>query len=44
MLFLNNSIIIETELIKDIFLKSSYPGYIYKYQEQFKDGYIQKIK
>lgn len=36
--------IIETDMIKSVFLNSVYPGYIYKYQDQYNDGYIQKIK
>jgi hypothetical protein len=44
MLFWNNSITIETEDIKNNFESKQMPDYIFKYQEHYKDGYIQKIK
>ncbi|MCL2313277.1 MAG: hypothetical protein FWC41_12535 [Firmicutes bacterium] len=44
MLFWKYSEIIDTENIKNIFEKKQQPDYIYKYQEHYKDGYIQKNK
>ena len=35
---------IDTEDIKKIFENKQLPEYIYKYQEHYKDGYIQKNK
>lgn len=41
-LFYNHSIVLDTEDIKKIFAKKEYSNYIYRFQEQYKDGYIQK--
>lgn len=35
--------IIDTEDIKKLFYTGSFPNYILKYQDQYKDGYIQKL-
>lgn len=43
MLFWNHSVMVDTENIKRAFELKRLPNYIYKYQEQYKDGYIQKI-
>jgi hypothetical protein len=43
MLFWNNKGIVDTENIKKVFEGKQISGYIYKYQEHYKDGYIQKI-
>jgi hypothetical protein len=44
MLFWNNEGIVDTENIKKVFEGKQISGYIYKYQEHYKDGYIQKNK
>jgi hypothetical protein len=44
MLFWNNKGIVDTENIKKVFEGKQISGYIYKYQEHYKDGYIQKNK
>jgi len=44
MLFWNNNGIVDTENIKKVFEAKQIPCYIYKYQEHYKDGYIQKSK
>jgi hypothetical protein len=41
-LFWNNVGIVDTENIKKLFEGKQFPNYIYKYQEHYKDGYIQK--
>jgi len=41
-LFWRYSQLIDTENIKSIFERKQFPDYIYKYQEHYKDGYIQK--
>lgn len=41
-LFYNHSIVLDTEDIKKIFARKEYSNYIYRFQEQYKDGYIQK--
>ena len=43
-LFWNHSVIIDTEDVKRAFELKRVPNYISKYQEHYKDGYIQKIK
>ncbi|KAA6336915.1 hypothetical protein EZS27_014957 [termite gut metagenome] len=43
-MFWNNKGIVDTENIKKVFEKEQILGYIYKYQEHYKDGYIQKHK
>ena len=43
MLFWNNIGIVDTENIKKVFELKQIPNYIFKYQEHYKDGYIQKI-
>ncbi|MDR1182298.1 MAG: hypothetical protein LBL13_10025 [Bacteroidales bacterium] len=42
MLFWNNIGIVDTENIKKVFERKQISNYIYKYQEHYKDGYIQK--
>lgn len=44
MLYFYEKQIIDTSDIKGIFSNPDNIGYIYKYQEQYKDGYIQKMK
>ena len=44
MLFWNHSVIVDTEDVKRAFELKRVSNYIYKYQEQYKDGYVQKIK
>lgn len=44
MLFWNSSVMVDTEDIKRVFELQRVPNYIYKFQEHYKDGYIQKIK
>lgn len=44
MLFWNHSVMVDTEDIKKAFELKRIPNYIYKYQEHYKDGYIQKNK
>jgi len=41
-LFWNNSVIVDTENIKKAFDLKKVSNYIFKYQEHYKDGYIQK--
>ena len=41
--FWNNSIIVDTEDLKKAFELRKFPNCIFKYQEHYKDGYIQKI-
>lgn len=41
-LFWNNIGVVDTENIKKVFERKQIPNYIYKYQEHYKDGYIQK--
>ncbi|GHT42321.1 hypothetical protein AGMMS49965_13600 [Bacteroidia bacterium] len=41
-LFWNNFEAIDTADLKNLFESKQLPNYIYKYQEQYKDGYIQK--
>lgn len=43
-LFWNHSVIVDTEDLKRAFELKRIPHYIYKYQEHYKDGYIQKNK
>lgn len=43
-LFWNHSVNVDTENIKRGFELQRVPNYIYKYQEHYKDGYIQKSK
>jgi len=42
MLFWNKSVIVDTENIKKAFELKRVPNFIFKYQEHYKDGYIQK--
>ena len=42
-LFWNHSVIVDTEDIKRVFEVQRVPKYIFKFQEHYKDGYIQKI-
>jgi hypothetical protein len=44
MLFWNNKGIVDTENIKKVFEGKQISNYIYKYQEYYEDGYIQKNK
>lgn len=44
MLFWNHSVMVDTEAIKRAFELKRIPNYIFKYQEHYKDGYIQKNK
>jgi len=44
MLFWSNSVMVDTEDIKRAFELKRIPNYIFKYQEHYKDGYIQKNK
>ncbi len=44
MLYFCEKQVIDTTVIKNIFSGPDNIGYIYKYQDQYKDGYIQKIK
>lgn len=43
-LFWNHSVMVDTEAIKRAFELKRIPNYIFKYQEHYKDGYIQKNK
>jgi len=42
MLFWNNSVMVDTEDIKRAFELKRVPNYTFKYQDHYKDGYIQK--
>lgn len=44
MLFWNNSVMVDTEDIKRAFELKRVPNYTFKYQDHYKDGYIQKNK
>lgn len=44
MLFWNNSVMVDYEDIKRAFELKRVPNYTFKYQDQYKDGYIQKNK
>ena len=44
MLYFCEKQVIDTTAIKNIFSGPDNIGYIYKYQDQYKDGYVQKIK
>jgi hypothetical protein len=44
MLYFCEKQVIDTTVIKNIFSGPDNIGYIYKYQDQYKDGYIQKIR
>ena len=41
-LYLNYNLLIDTEDIKELFSKIEFTKYIFKYQNQYNDGYIQK--
>lgn len=41
-LYLHNDLLIDTDDIKELFLKLEFSQYIFKYQNQYNDGYIQK--
>lgn len=41
-LFWNKAFIVDTENIKNAFELNKVPNYIFKYQDQYQDGYIQK--
>jgi hypothetical protein len=44
MLFWNSAEIVDTDDIRKYFESIQISDYIFKYQEHYKDGYIQKIK
>ena len=44
MLYFKDNKLIESEDIKNIFGESDFSEYIYKYQKQYEDGYVQKNK
>ena len=44
MLYFYEKQVIDTTVIKNIFSRPDNISYIYKYQDQYKDGYIQKVK